>query len=489
MRLLRLTVLVSCFAVFPVLAGCGTDDEAALPAGAELVPAQTVLFIALDTDFDSDQWQTAGDLLDKFPDGDKARSFILGELSKEGVDLEGDIKPALGPQVNIAWLDAADEDAFVGFTQPSDEAKLRALLEKDGEEIFFRDVEGWTAFATNEKYLDMLDVATPDGSLAADSRFVEAMGHVAEDALVRLYFNGPAAETGLSGSADVDLGAVAELLPGGTVPWVSASLSAEDGGGRVDGAVGFAGDPTGFVSPSYEANLPDVAPAGALAYFSFKDLESQLSTFRDLFAQLEPDVERDIGRFEAEVGVSLEEDIGPLLAGEGALYVRQGLFIPEVTLLLEVEDEANAMAVLDGLVAGLRDFVPLGEARTIDVEGVEARQVDIEAPLSIFYAAFDGHLVVTSQRAGIAAIRADGDRLSGDDRFQQALSDAGMPDETAGFAYVDLKEIIAYALGFAGAAQDVPDEVGRNLEPLEHLVFFSTREDNVVEFSGFLALD
>jgi hypothetical protein len=68
-----------------------------------------------------------------------------------------------------------------------------------------------------------------------------------------------------------------------------------------------------------------------------------------------------------------------------------------------------------------------------------------------------------------------------------------MPGETVGFAYVNLRETVPYVFGFLGAAgqngESVPDEVGRNLEPLEHLVVFGTREGNVVEFSGFLAID
>jgi hypothetical protein len=489
MRLRRLFLLLSCLVLALGVAGCGSEEEGGLPAGAELVPAQTVLFMALNTDFDTGQWETAGDLLDKFPDGDKLRSMIFEELSDEGIDLDEDVKPAVGPQVNVAWLDAADEESFVGFTQPKDADKLRALLEKSDDEFVYREVGGWTAFATDQKYLDALDVATPDGSLAGDSRFAEAMGHVADDALLRIYFNGPAAGSAFPESEGVDLDAIIELLPGGTVPWVAASVSVEDGGGRMDGAIGFADDPEGFVGPSYEAALTDVAPAGALAYVSFKDLEGQFSKLRDAFSQMEPEIERDIGRFENELGVSLEEDIGPLLAGEGALYVRQGLFIPEVTLLLEVEDEANAMQTLDSLVAGSREFLPLGEPQTVDIGGVEARQIDIEAPVSLFYAAFDGHLVVTTQRTGITSLQEDDDRLSSDDRFEGALGDAGMPDETAGFAYVNLKDLIPYVLDFAGSAGDVPEEVDRNLEPLEHVVIYSTRDGNTVEFSGFLAVD
>jgi hypothetical protein len=492
MRFRRLIVPLACLALLPVAAGCGAQDEAGLPAGAELVPADAALFVAVNTDFDSGQWETAGDLLDEFPDGDRLRSFILDELSNEGIDLEEDVKPAVGPQVNLVWLDAGDEESFVGLTQPKDAEKLRQLLETSGEEMFFRDVEGWTAFATSESYLDALVQGRREGSLASDARFAEAMARVTEDSLVRLYFNGPAAAPALEEAAGFDLGAVAELLPGGEVPWISASVAVEDGGGRLEGAVGFAGDPEGWVGPSYEAKLPDVAPAGALAYMSFKDLEGQLSKLRDVFAQVEPEFERDIGRFENEIGVSLEEDIGPLLAGEGAVYVRRGAFIPEVTLVLEVDDEEQAVAVVDDLVAGLREFLPLGEPTTTDIEGIEARQIDIESPVSIFYAAFDGRLVVTTQRSGISDLREEGDRLSDDETFQDALSDSDMPSETAGFAYVNLRETIPYVLEFLGAAGgdgSVPDEVDRNLEPLQHLVVFSTREGNVLEFSGFLAVD
>jgi Protein of unknown function (DUF3352) len=489
MRVCRLFLLLSCLVLALGVAGCGSDDQSGLPAGAELVPADAVLFAAVNTDFETGQWETAGELLNKFPDGDKLRSMIFDGLSAEGIDLDADVKPAVGPQVNAVWLDAADQESFVGLTQPKDADKLRALLEKSGDEYFFREVEGWTAFATDEKYLDALDQGRAEGTLADDGQFADAMARVADDSLARFYFNGPAAAPAFEETAGFDISKVTDLLPGGEIPWVSASVSVEDGGGRMDGAIGFAGDPEGFVGPSYEAALTDVAPAGALAYVSFKDLEGQLSKLRDAFAGMEPEIERDIGRFENELGVSLEEDIGPLLAGEGALYVRQGLFIPEVTLLLEVDDEANAMQVVDALVAGSREFVPLGEPQTVDIDGVEARQVDIEPPVSLFYAAFDGHLVVTTQRAGISALQEDGDRLSGDDRFEQALGDAGMPDETSGFAYVNLKDTIPYVLDLAGSGEDVPEEVDRNLEPLDHVVIYSTRDGNTVEFSGFLAIE
>lgn len=491
MRARPLIVLLACLALLGA-AGCGAQDEAGIPAGAELVPADAPLFVAVNTDFDSGQWEQAGDLLDEFPDGVDLRAFIIDELSREGVDLE-DVQAAVGPQVNVVWLDARDDESFVGMTQPEDADRLRELFLSTGEELVFRDVEDWTAFADDERYLDALAAGLDEGSLAEDAAFVDAMARVAEDALVRGYFNGPAASPAVEEGVGLDVGALADLLPGGGVPWVSFSASAEDRGGRIEAAVGFAGDPEGYVGPSYEASLPDVVPAGALAYVSFNDLEGQLSKLRDVFASVEPDIERDIGRFESEIGVSLEEDVGPLLAGEGALYVRQGAFIPEVTLVLEVENEEEAMTTLDDLVEGLGDTVDLGTPQPAEIAGVQARQVDISPPVALYYAAFDGRLVVTTQRAGIEDLREDDDRLADDELFRDALEDADMPGETVGFLFVNLRETIPYVFGliggFVGDGGGVPDEVRRNVEPLEHLVVYGTRDGDVLELSAFLAID
>ena len=142
-----LSVLAACFAVLPLVAGCGSSAPAG-PEGASIAPASSELFVTLDTSFDSEQWTTAGDLLAKFPDGDRGIDYILGQLGEQGVDFERDIKPALGPETDIVGLDLfADEGMFVGLTQPDDEPKLEELLAKSDEPVVTREIEGWTAFA------------------------------------------------------------------------------------------------------------------------------------------------------------------------------------------------------------------------------------------------------------------------------------------------------------------------------------------------------
>jgi hypothetical protein len=157
-----------------------------------------------------------------------------------------------------------------------------------------------------------------------------------------------------------------------------------------------------------------------------------------------------------------------------------------------VDDEARAEQTVDDLVAGLRNLVPeLGAPEPVNVAGVEVKEVRIQdAPLSLIYGAFDGRLVLTTARDGISALREDGDRFADDELFQQAKEDADMPDETVGFVFVDLEETVTYVLGFAGVSgEDVPDEVSRNLEPLQHLLVFGSDDGETTRLGGFLAID
>src|SRR4051812_1672623 len=101
-------LLVAVFTASLVVAGCG-GESIGLPRGASVVPATAVAFVALDSDADSDQWKQAMEHADKFP----GRKDALGSLeesvrSDSTLDFQRDIRPALGPEVDLVWLDLAD---------------------------------------------------------------------------------------------------------------------------------------------------------------------------------------------------------------------------------------------------------------------------------------------------------------------------------------------------------------------------------------------
>ncbi len=458
----------------PLAAACGSDSASG-PAGAEIAPATAELFLSVATDFDSDEWRQAAGVIERFPEADEAVAFLLEDAGLGDVDVQQDLEPALGPETDIVVFDLAGEGQAVGLTQPEDPAKLEEVLGELNEELVTREIAGWTAFSDTEAALDRFESEREDGVLADSDPYQEAM-EGAGDGLVRLYLNGEGLEAPLAG---------------GSVPTVALSLAAEDDGVRLEGAARLGDEDEGLVPENFSAELAEEIPAGVLVYLGANDLEGWFSALRDALAEAMPEIDRDLARVENEIDVSLEEDVFPLFAGESAFYVRPGLFIPEVTVVTEVSDEDAARDTLDKLVSALEEYIP-GVARANDVEvaGVTARQILLAPPIALYYATFDGRLVVTTAESGIASLREDDDRLADDADFQAALDEAAVPDETNGLAYVDLEALIPYVVGFGEqAGEEVPPVVRGNLEPLQRLVVYGENEGSTLHFAGLLTVD
>ena len=134
--------------------------------------------------------------------------------------------------------------------------------------------------------------------------------------------------------------ALQALTPEGELPTVGLTVGAEGDGARLEGNLVFESDLEQVGAPvRLRAELPADVPAGAIAYLSFNDFERGFSHVRDALAQAEPGAE-----------LWLSEELAPLFAGEGALYVRGGGLIPELTLMTQVEDEEAAVRKLDDVV-------------------------------------------------------------------------------------------------------------------------------------------
>jgi hypothetical protein len=480
-----LALLLLVFAALSV-AGCG-EDAGSGPSGAAVAPASAPLFVSIDTDSSSEQWKQAGALLDKFPGGDELIASALDELSKEGVDFRRDVEPALGPETDIVGLDLSGEGEFVALTQPDDKQKFEDLMAKGDEEVFTRELDGWTVFADSEAILDEFEAARENGRLADSSDYQDAIDQIDQGGIASVYLNGKALADALAEEGGASSAQLETIFPGGKIPSLAISVKAEDDGVRVEGGAKVAEDDTRFTGENFHAELPDEVPGGALLYLDLNNLEEGLSAARDALAQQNPQFDQDLARVEAALGVSLEEDVFPLFSGETALYVRPSLIIPEVTLVTHVDDEDAAMATLDKLVSGLGTYLPVApHVNDVDIDGVKAKELPLQPPVSLYWAAFDGHLVVTTSREGIAALRSDDNRLADDEDFKSALERAGVPDETTGFAYLNLHDAIASILGFAGA--EVPPDVRANLEPLDTFVAYGSKDGTTVRFAAFLAV-
>jgi hypothetical protein len=476
------------------LAGCGGDGDTAVGgAAAGVVPANVALYATLNTDFEGDEWQQAEELVRRFPDGDRAIRELLATIEAEDdLDFEEDVKPALGPEVALVVSDfAAADPGVVGLTQPRDQQKFEELLAQGDAETVSQEFEGWTVFSDEQASIDAFVQAAGGDTLADSDEFAEALDGL-DAGLLSLYVSGEGLRRAAEQDPSFDPESVGPLLPNGEFPTLGVTLGAEDDAGWLDGQFVFGGDvaESGFVGEPFAAELPEEVPGEVLAYVGFSDLEQQFSRFRDALAEYDPSVESQLGQLEGALGVSLEEDIAPLFAGEGAFYVRRGAPLPELTLVTNVENEQQAVGTVDDLVEGLGGFVPVPPPEDTEIAGVSARQLVLEPPVTLFYAAFDGKLVVTTTRDGIADLREEGERLSDDDAYNDALEQAEMPDETTGFAYVDLGESVPLLLDFAGAGgESIPPEVRANTEPLRGLVAYGTAEDEKVTFSAFLGVE
>lgn len=476
----RLAALVLAVAAFALpAAGCGSGSGAG-SAGAGIAPAGAPLYIALDTSFDSDNWDAAQQLLAKFPDGDRALDWLEEQLDAEGVDFERDVKPALGPETDVVALDLAGEGTFVGLTQSDDRAKLDGLLAEGDEHLISREIDGWTAFAENDAALDEFERMRESGSLEGSDDYETLRGEIDEEGLVRVF-------VARSAAASAQPPPFYKQLVGADSAALAASLTPEDDGIHLQGAVTpVSGD---LFADAFEAQLPGRVPGGVYLYAGANDLERPLGALRDMLAESAPGFERDLGRAEAELGVSLDEDVLPLFTRESAFYIRPGIPIPELTLVTEVDDEAGAVATLDKLAAEVEEYVPDARLGSAEAGGVQAKQLSLNPFVSVYYAVFDGELVVTTSPQGIADLRADDNRLADDEGFKAALEAADMPAETTGFVYVNLAEAIPAVLGFAGAGgADVPDLTRSNLEPLQSLVLYGNTDGDLTTFHGLLAV-
>ena len=494
-RVRLISVLFATLLAF-LAAGCGGGGA---PGGAaEVVPADAAFYVVVDADFEGDQWAAVQELASRFPGGEGLIGRIVEEIESESgaaLDFEQDVDPALGPEVAFVVLapepNSDDDGTVVVLTQPDDEAALQRLIEKGDEPAVSRAIEDWQAISDDDAALDRYEAALEGGRLADSERFEDAMDGLDEDVLVSIYGDLQRAQEAADIQSEGQPDPFEAFFPGDEAPVFGGTARAEGEGARLDGQLVYAGDveDTPFSVEPYDAELPEQVPGDVLAFLSFNELEQAISAYRDAIAETDPEFESQLGMAEGFLGVSLEEDIAPLFAGEGAVYVRQGALIPEVTLVTEIEDEAQAVGTLDDVVAGIGAFVGTGQPESREVDGVEVREVPISPPFSLSYAAFDGLLVVTTSADGIADLRADEDRLADDEAYQDALDQAGVPGETSGFAYVDLEETLPLLFGFAEVGLGETSDARQYTDPLTSLVVWGEQDGSTQSFSVFVGIE
>jgi hypothetical protein len=437
-----------------LLPGCGADDGPGASDAVALAPRDTVALIELQSDLDSEQWQAVQALLDRFPDGDKVLGELTETLAAEGLSLEEDVDPALGERlVVVVRLRGEQEPDVVALTQPDDGGKLRRLVARADDELDLRDVGGWTAIGETgaiTRYQDALDAGTLEGH----DRYDAAAATFPDEALATAFVNG----------------SVLEDLPGFVagrqgLEWAALALTAEERGVRLAGTMKAA---DALETERFDEELLDEVPADALAVLAFgggPELERQLET---------PGADA----LESALGLNLEA-IASLFDEGGVLWVRPGLPIPEATLLLPGATVAELDELLQPLAA-----IGGGKVSKGQLGGAPATRVTL-GPVTISYAEVDGRAVVTTART----LERPEQALPDSAAFGDAREAAGMPDETSGFLYVDLRRLVPLVEGLLGfSGEQVDDELSRNLRPLASALAYASTDGDEAHFAVFLEI-
>jgi len=472
-------------------AGCGGGGGGgnALPAAAEVVPASAPVLISLNTDFSTHQWTNALILLHRFPGaGELLRQ---ARVESGNVDFARDVKPALGPEVDIVWLDFRNGgNDVVGLTQPKSKGKFAALIvkgNKSGAKLVTDEVGGWTVVADSRSKLDAFRRASAGDTLSGAGEFKDAMSRLDEKAAVRAYVAGGPVQR------DMDRA----LARGGAAPNLTRNLAVmqsisaagfiEPGGVRAE--ADLATDPRANPK-TYTPTLAKTLPPGALLYISTANVADPTRTILKLVARSERDFEAQLGRFETVLGLSLEQDVYPLLSGEQAFALYPDKPLPKIVFVTKVPDEGRARE----LVAHVLSLFKISGAvtvTTLEVGGVSVS--DVSAPggsVHGYVAVTGGKLIVTTGRDTLATlVEGKGAKLADDPLYKRARADAKVPGQVVGLAYGDLTHGLPFAFDLAEAnGSVVPSEARPNTAPLKHSVLYAEQDGNRFQLFGFVAI-
>lgn len=444
-------------------AGCasaGASGPGAPDGAATIVPADAVVFVAASTDLSSSQWHGLG-------------TFALKQLEQQTkLDWTRDVQPLVGGEIDVALLPGKQA---VGFVQPTDATKLAAFVKQHS--LATRAFGHWTAVAKSGAALDA--VANAHSHLSDSTAFRDAMKSLPSGALIRAYVNGNQAQTMLQ---SLPLQMQTTLLPPGVrfkqvtkqsalqkhftlgiasevFPWLAASLIGTDHGLKLQ-AVAPDGPLTANLMPRYAiaraapytSALVDEIPSGVLAVLDVDVPQGGISSLpQSMLTKL-------FGANAADLVDQLDQVVG----GETAVYVRPALPLPEVTLVTQPSDTSTAAATLDQLLQSLPKTGPFA--------GVTAH-----------HAVIGGQFVVSTTQQGIDDFRSGGAKLSADPGFVAAAKDAGMPSETTGFVYANVKAALPL-LALAGV------NVPAGLPQLGAFLAYGTDASKQSTFSAFLGV-
>ncbi len=463
-----------------MLAGCGGTTSPSSGA-ADFVPASVPLYVAIDTDLGSSQWKTMNELANKFPDKEKAINSIKQQLTKNGLDWEEDIKPALGPELDVVMLDFAHPDETVALTQPKNQGAFEDAVRKGNaadpsNKLVYEQFHGWTVISDKQAAIDAFTQASDSAkrTLSEDKAFTGAMDK-AGDGIFRAYVNGAQVMAAARKFGGADSGQYFKKL--GTLDWLLMTLRAKSDGIAWDTTVhGTPGKAFKNVAVNgLDGSLEKLVPKDALLYLAFHGSKGMLDGLGG---------NPILQQFGAKGLDNAFRQLGTILEGENALYVRAAgtKDVPDVTFIASPRSGVDGAAALDRILNRYAKELGARPHRTT-IAGVPARVIGA-GPIAVRYANVKGKLIVTDLPSGIAFAKNGGKSLTDSQEYKDATS--GVPDSPQVVLYVDIRSTIPAINRFGGAR--IPAEVERNQKPLRSAVEYAVSRSHELQITFFLRI-
>ena len=500
---------------------CAPPDEA-----VALVPADALLYAHVTLDEETAQFERAEDAFEQLAD---LRTILAAEIpsalptpSGAQIDIQRDILPWAERDLSAALLDGPKKtsipvfiagvgdregaDQFLVTIAPSGEPKSQqqgdAALSVYPGGFAAAYVEEGLVFGQEAGVRAALDAGAGTVPAIEDSPQNASRDELPESRFAEIYLSREGVQRLLVGRT----GAAAQLetfVDYGATSGLAAALVAREEGLEIN-LVSELDPKLAEESPSFFSGLPDFEPAladeaggRAISYIGVGDLGPTLTELlnrggggaQGLVASLQALA----ARLEQEAGVNPLRDLLPTLKGQAALVAEPTDGVPFASLIVEGVDEGPASEALAGLQKPVLGALAAGRGAQVprfeesEEDGVTVRSVQVAPTVNLSYALFDGKLVVSTDPAGIAQVRADAARLADSGVYERSTDQ--LPDQVSALVFLNLDELF----GQVTRTDLVEDPFFANLSVLfenaSSLGLAVNGEDDRIRSELFLTLD
>jgi hypothetical protein len=128
-----------------------------------------------------------------------------------------------------------------------------------------------------------------------------------------------------------------------------------------------------------------------------------------------------------------------------------------------------------------------GKTTTVSVGSLSVTELTFSGQdISVLWVVKDGTLLVSTSRAGMAALAGGSNKLADDSAYTQALSAADIPSKVSFLLYADLQTAVPFFVNMGGSSVD--PETKANLKPLRSVVASATQDGDSYVLSGFVGI-